>query len=115
MVELSVVVPVYNAEPCLHALHDRLTQALRGLAISYEIVLVDDGSRDASWDALVQLAKQDTSVKAFRLSRNFGQHAAITAGLVHCLGRWTVLMDCDLQDPPEDVPRLYAKALQGYD
>jgi polyisoprenyl-phosphate glycosyltransferase len=115
MVELSIVIPVYNAEGCLLALHERLTRVLSGLTTAYEIVLVDDGSLDGSWEVLVQLTKQDHRVKAFRFSRNFGQHAAITAGLAHCIGQWAILMDCDLQDPPEDVPRLYAKALEGYD
>ena len=115
MVELSIVIPVYDAEACLFALHGRLTRTLAGLATAYEIVLVDDASHDASWKILVQLATRDPCVKAFRFSRNFGQHAAITAGLTQCTGRWAILMDCDLQDPPEDVPRLYAKAREGYD
>jgi dolichol-phosphate mannosyltransferase len=113
--ELSVVVPVYNAEPCLLALHQRLTQVLGRLTAAYEIVLVDDASGDGSWALLAQLAKQDPQVRAFRLSRNFGQHAAITAGLAQSSGSWVVVMDCDLQDPPEDIPRLHAKALEGYD
>lgn len=113
--ELSVVIPVYNAEACLLALHGRLTDTLRTLAVNYEIVLVDDRSTDHSWAALVQLAKQDLHVRVYRLSRNFGQHAAITAGMHHCSGAWAVVMDCDLQDPPEDIPRLYAKALEGFE
>jgi dolichol-phosphate mannosyltransferase len=115
MVELSVVIPVYNAEACLPILHQRLSDVLRKLTASYEIVLVDDRSTDQSWPALVQLAKQDVRVRAYRLSRNFGQHAAITAGMAQCAGARTIVMDCDLQDPPEDIPRLYAKALEGFD
>lgn len=115
MMELSVVIPVYNAEACLPVLHRRLTEAIRKVTASYEIVLVDDRSTDQSWSALVQLAKQDTRVRAYRLSRNFGQHAAITAGMELCEGSWAVVMDCDLQDPPEDIPRLYARALEGFD
>src|SRR5207237_9489251 len=78
-------------------------------------VLVDDGSPDGSWQVLRELTTIDSRVCAIRLSRNFGQHAAITAGLAASRGRWVVVMDCDLQDLPEEIPRLYAKALEGYD
>jgi dolichol-phosphate mannosyltransferase len=114
-VEISVVVPVYDCEDCLSALHARLTAVLEALVDSWEIVLVDDRSRDASWEKAVALAATDEHVKAIRLSRNFGQHAAITAGLSESAGRWTVVMDCDLQDPPEAIPDLYAQALEGHE
>jgi dolichol-phosphate mannosyltransferase len=114
-VELSVVVPVYNAASCMSELHRRLTETLGRLTSSFEIVLVDDGSRDGSWAAIAQLAKEDPRVRALRLSRNFGQHAAITAGLQDCQGAWAVVMDCDLQDPPEEVPRLWQRAQDGVD
>jgi dolichol-phosphate mannosyltransferase len=114
-VEISVVVPVYDCEDCLSALHARLTAALKGLVPSWEIVLVDDRSRDASWEKALALAATDEHVKAIRLSRNFGQHAAITAGLSESSGRWTVVMDCDLQDPPEAIADLYAQALEGHE
>ena len=115
MTELSVVIPVYNAEPCLATLQARLTRSLRAMKLRYEIILVDDRSTDDSWSVIGELAKQEPAVKALRLSRNFGQHAAITAGLQLSEGNWVVVMDCDLQDPPEDIPRLYAKALEGFD
>lgn len=114
-VELSVVVPTYACATCLHALHERLTAALATLAVSYELVFVDDRAPDGSWDVLAQLAAADPRVRAFRLSRNFGQHMAITAGLAEATGAWVVVMDCDLQDPPEEIPRLYAKAREGHD
>jgi polyisoprenyl-phosphate glycosyltransferase len=113
--EISVVVPVYQCRECLDALHERLTRMLEQLVASWEIVLVDDRSVDGSWDKVVELAARDPRVKAIRLSRNFGQHAAITAGVSESSGRWTVVMDCDLQDPPEAIPELYAKALEGHD
>ena len=113
--EISVVVPVYNCDGCLHALHERLTRTLTPLVDSWELILVDDRSRDASWTTAQDLAAADDHVKALRLSRNFGQHAAITAGVAESSGRWTVVMDCDLQDPPEAVRDLYAKALEGHD
>src|SRR5258706_4471839 len=115
MVELSVVVPVYGCRDSLRPLHERLTAALRGIGASYEIVLVDDCDRQGSWEVVEQLAREDHAVRAFRFSRNFGQHAAITAGLAQCSGRQAVVMDCDLQDPPEDIPRLLEKAREGYD
>jgi dolichol-phosphate mannosyltransferase len=115
VVELSIVVPVYNCDGCLRVLHERLTAALEPLGITHELVLVDDRSTDESWSTVLTLASRDDSVKAIRLSRNFGQHAAITAGLAAAQGRWTVVMDCDLQDPPELVPVLYAKAQEGHE
>ncbi len=115
MVELSVVVPVYGCREGLRALYDRVTKTLDSLTSAYEIVLVDDGSPDGAWDVLSELAITDPHVRAIRLSRNFGQHAAITAGLAYSNARFTVVMDCDLQDPPEEIPRLYSNALAGYD
>ena len=114
-VELSVVVPVYGCAGCLRALHERLEASLRSITASYEVIFVDDRSPDGAWDVLTELAREDPAVKAYRLSRNFGQHAAITAGLAQSAGRFTVVMDCDLEEPPEVIPRLYAKAREGYD
>jgi glycosyltransferase involved in cell wall biosynthesis len=114
-VEISVVVPVYGCRDSLRALHERTSAALRSITSSYEIVLVDDCDRQGSWEVVAELAREDKAVKAFRLSRNFGQHAAITAGLAQCTGRWAVVMDCDLQDPPELIPELYRAAMAGND
>jgi dolichol-phosphate mannosyltransferase len=115
MVDISVVVPVYGCRDSLRALHERVSAALRALSPSYEIVLVDDCDRQGSWEVAAQIARADRAVKAIRLSRNFGQHAAITAGLAQCSGRWAVVMDCDLQDPPEHIGELYRAAQGGYD
>ena len=115
MTEISVVIPVYNCAGCLRALHKRLTATLTALTSDYEIVLVDDRSRDGAWKILTELARADPHLRVVRLSRNFGQHAAITAGLTRSRGAWTVVMDCDLQEPPEEIARLYAKAQEGYD
>jgi glycosyltransferase involved in cell wall biosynthesis len=112
---LSVVVPVFGCYPCLRHLHQRLIASLDGLRADYEIIFVDDRSNDGSWGEIERLVAEDVSVRGVLLSRNFGQHAAITAGLQHARGDWAVVMDCDLQDPPEDVPRLYAKACEGHD
>lgn len=114
-VQLSVVVPVYACADCLIALHQRLTATVSALVNSYELVFVDDRGKDDSWSVLRRLARGDGHVRAFRLSRNFGQHAAITAGLSKARGRWAVVMDCDLQEPPEEIPRLWAAAGEGYE
>ena len=114
-IEISVVVPVYACESSLPELHRRLTDSLDWTDGSYELVFVEDRGPDCSWKTLRDLAARDPRVRAFRLSRNFGQHIAITAGLAQTRGRWVVVMDCDLQDPPEEVRRLYAKASEGYE
>jgi glycosyltransferase involved in cell wall biosynthesis len=108
-------VPVYGCRECLRPLHERLRLAVEAITPDYELLFVDDRSHDGCWDVLRELAEIDPAVRILRLSRNFGQHAAITAGLARSSGRWVVVMDCDLQDPPEDIPRLYAKAQEGYD
>jgi len=113
--QLSVVVPVYGCEGCLSELHRRLTATLEAMNVSYELVFVDDRSPDGAWPLLLDLADGDAEhVQAVRLSRNYGQHAAITAGLAETRGRYVVVMDCDLQDPPEAIPRLYEQALAGF-
>ena len=112
-VEISVVVPVFKCAECLRHLHERLNAALAQIPGEHEIVFVDDRSPDAAWGILRELADQDDSIRLIRLSRNFGQHAAITAGIELAHGCWIVVMDCDLQDPPEEIPQLYARAREG--
>jgi polyisoprenyl-phosphate glycosyltransferase len=114
-VQLSVVVPVYGCADCLAALHDRLTRSLAQITDRYELVFIDDRSQDSGWEVLGRLTQRDAHVRAFRLSRNFGQDAAITAGLSKARGQWAVVMDCDLQEAPEDIPRMWAAAGEGYD
>lgn len=115
MVDLSVVIPIYQSAGSLEELHRRLKKALAKTTPRFEIVFVEDGGRDHSWEILESIARKDPKVKAFRLSRNFGQHAAITAGLSQCVGKWAIVMDGDLQDPPEEIPRFWSKAREGYD
>jgi dolichol-phosphate mannosyltransferase len=114
-IDLSVVVPVYRGAPFLHELHRRLVASLTPLVARFEIVLVEDGGPDESWSIIEDLARQDPRVRGVALSRNFGQHHAITAGLRHARGQWIVVMDGDLQDPPEEIANLWAKAQQGHD
>src|SRR4051812_48733742 len=113
--ELSVVIPVFGCAGCLRRLHERLIGALEPISPAFEIVLVDDRSTDGAWDVMQNLARKDSRVRILRLSQNFGQHGAITAGLTRSRGRWTVVMDCALEEPPEEIPRLYAKAQEGYE
>lgn len=114
-IDLSVVVPVYGCASCLPELHRRLTAAIASTGQRHELVFVDDRSPDGAWKVLRELSSTDPTLRAFRLSRNFGQHAAITAGLSLSCGRRVVVMDCDLQDPPEDIPRLLERANEGFD
>jgi dolichol-phosphate mannosyltransferase len=112
---IGVVVPVYKGEATLDELYARIKAALEPITRDFEIVLVEDCGGDRSWDIIRELAAKDARVKGIQFSRNFGQHYGITAGLDHCDADWVVVMDCDLQDQPEEIPRLYAKAQQGYD
>lgn len=106
MTSISVIVPVYNNEVTLDELWTRLVAALEPLATEFEVVFVNDGSRDASWAIISRIAAADDRCIGLQLSRNFGQHPAIGAGLERCRGDLTVLMDADLQDRPEELPRL---------
>lgn len=115
MAHISVVIPVYRAESCLEELYRRLKAALEPLTADFEIMLVEDCGGDRSWSLIVELAQRDPRVKGIQFSRNFGQHYGITAGLDRCNGDWVVVMDCDLQDRPEEIPRLYAKAQEGHE
>jgi len=112
---ISVVIPVYKSKNCLHELYERLKINLELITPEFEILLVEDCGEDGSWEIIEQLAKKDCRVLGFQFSRNFGQHFGITAGLDNCVGKWAVIMDCDLQDRPEEIPRLYAKAQEGFD
>jgi dolichol-phosphate mannosyltransferase/undecaprenyl-phosphate 4-deoxy-4-formamido-L-arabinose transferase len=104
----SVVVPVYNSAGTLRELHGRLTTVMAGFGKPYEILLVDDGSRDDSWRVISELATADKQVRGFQLMRNFGQAAAVTAGLSQARGECLITIDDDLQNPPEEIPKLVA-------
>ena len=112
---LSVVSPVYKAESMIPELVKRIKDSLQGISPEYEIILVSDGSPDRSWAAIQEECALDPRVKGINLSRNFGQHYAISAGLEHVSGEWIVVMDCDLQDRPEEIVNLLSKAKEGYD
>ena len=112
---ISVVSPVYGCAGCLRELVARLTSTLSALGETWEIVLVDDASPDGAWPVARELGAADARIKAVALSRNFGQHHAISAGLDYASGDWIVVLDCDLQDRPEEIARLWAKAQEGHD
>ena len=111
----SVIVPVYGCESCLHQLCEQLDDALKILTDHFEIILVDDRSPDNSWISILALQSKFSSIKGIRLSRNYGQQIAITAGLAAARGDYAIVMDCDLQDPPSLIPVLYSKLCEGYD
>src|SRR5262249_14371429 len=98
--EIAVIVPVYNGRPMLEELCRRLVESVGGITRNFVIVLVDDASPDNPWPLICELGEQDARIKGLRLSRNFGQHYALTAGIDVARARWYVIMDCDLQDAP---------------
>jgi len=112
---ISIVVPVYRGEDFLRELYLRVKKAVNTITPDWELILVNDQSPDGSWEIMRELSENDPAVKAIDLSRNFGQHFAITAGLTYAAGDWIVVMDCDLQDIPEEIPALYEKAMEGFD
>lgn len=114
-VDISVVVPVYGCRAALFELHRRISATLEAMGVSFELVLVDDQCPQGSWEDIARICETDHRVKGIRLSRNFGQIRAITAGLDVSRGSWVVVMDCDLQDRPESIKELYETALEGYD
>lgn len=112
---LSIVSPVYRGEKMTEELVRRISKSVSPITEHYEIILVNDASPDNSWNVIRAECEKDSRVKGINLSRNFGQHYAITAGLSYAKGEWVVVMDCDLQDRPEEIPNLYNKAIEGYD
>lgn len=113
--KISIVSPIYRAEHIVEELVRQIIENVEPLTSDYEILLVNDASPDHSWMKIREICRRNPRVKGISLSRNFGQHYAITAGLSCALGEWVVVMDCDLQDRPDEIPNLYAKALEGWD
>ena len=111
---ITVVIPVYNSEPMLPALVERLQPVLAGLANEFELVLVNDGSRDQSWRVIQQLAAEQDWVCGINLMRNYGQHNALLCGIRAARFETLVTMDDDLQHPPEELPKLLAKLEDGF-
>src|SRR5438067_1639792 len=112
---LSIVGPVYNEETCLKRFYTHLKKVLQENALKAEIIFVNDGSCDTSFQILTELQKNDSDVKVINFSRNFGHQIAVKAGIDHALGEAVVVIDTDLQDPPEAIPVLVKKWKEGYD
>ncbi len=115
MLEISVVVPLFNERENVARLYQRLSAALAALGLSYEIVLVNDGSRDETPRLIDELSRRDPHVAVVHLSRNFGHQPAVSAGLDHARGRAVMVMDGDLQDPPEMIPQFVSQWREGFD
>ena len=114
-VYVSVVVPIYNEEDCIPDLLGKLTASLERVGKPWEIICVDDGSRDDSFDLLRAEHARDGRIKAIRFRRNFGQTPAFTAGFDAAAGKWIVTIDADLQNDPDDIPAMLTKAEEGFD
>ena len=113
--KISIVSPVYQAKTIIPELVKRIVESVSKITEDFEVILVEDGCPENSWEAITQECKKDKRIKGIKLSRNFGQHYAITAGLDHVNGDWIVVMDCDLQDQPEEIVNLLNKANEGCD
>jgi len=113
--EISIVVPVYNEEATLEVLYAEIVAAMEGYGHRFEIVAVDDGSRDGSFEVLKRLQGRDPRLRVIRLARNFGQNPAMYAGFAHVQGRTVVTIDADLQNPPAEIPKLLEKLAEGHD
>ncbi len=113
-IHISVVSPVYKAENIVPELVKQVKESVSSITEDFEIILVNDASPDNSWRKIIAECSKDKRVKGLNLSRNFGQHYAITAGLSYAKGDWVVVMDCDLQDRPDEIPNLYNKAQEGF-
>lgn len=114
-VRFSVVIPVFNEEEVLPVTYGRLTEVMERLSVPYELIFVDDGSEDRSPKILDDFAERDSRVRVIHFSRNFGHQAAITAGMDYARGEAIVVIDADLQDPPEVIPEMIAKWQEGYE
>jgi dolichol-phosphate mannosyltransferase len=115
MRHLSVVIPVYNESYLIDELVRRVKTNVKMITEDFEVIIVDDGSQDNTWNSIEKEAKSENRIKGIKFSRNFGHHYAITAGLHNSTGEWVVVMDGDLQDRPEVIPELYRKAQDGFD
>ena len=115
MDKVTVISPLYKSEKYVTELYQRISQTLNDLDLEYEIIFVDDCYGDRSLEIARNILKNDKKIKIIKLSRNFGQHAAINAGINNADGDWLVVIDSDLQDSPEEIKNLYKKAKEGYD
>ena len=114
--DLTILVPLYNEEESLRELHEWLTRVIAGMGVSYELLWIDDGSTDRSWEILEELARKDEHIRAVRFARNYGKSPGLQVGFGKARGRVVITMDADLQDSPDEVPELYRMIVEeGYD
>lgn len=113
--EISVIIPCYNEEKSIQLMYDRLISSISSITTNFEFIFINDGSKDNSHLELIRLSKEDSRVKYINFSRNFGHQIAVTAGLDHSTGSAVVIIDGDLQDPPEVIPEMYAKHKEGFE
>lgn len=115
-VALTVLIPLYNEEESLRELHSWITKVVREMQICYEIIFIDDGSKDHSWDVISELSQTDEHIRAFSFSKNYGKSPALQVGFQNCRGEVVITMDADLQDSPDEIPELYYMIKEdGYD
>lgn len=115
MIDISIIVPFYNEEESLPELYSWISRVARQHQLSYEVILIDDGSTDSSWKIVEGLSREHPEIKAIKFQRNYGKSAALNEGFHACQGEVVITMDADLQDSPEEIPALRAKILEGYD
>ena len=113
--DISIIIPIYNEEKNIPLLYDRLLGVVGKMGLSYELIFINDGSRDRSMELIKGLASKNPEVKYLDFSRNFGHQIAVMAGLDRCNGKAIVIIDADLQDPPEIIPEMYAKMKEGFE
>lgn len=115
MTKISIVIPVYNEHTIISELIKQVKYSTQKISLDYEIILVDDGSDDSTWEEILGVSILEPAVRGLKFSRNFGHHYAITAGIAHSTGDYVVVMDGDLQDNPAAIPELYSKIVEDYD
>ena len=113
--EISVIIPCYNEEKSIQLMYDRLITSISSITVNFEFIFINDGSKDNSHFELIRLSKEDSRVNYINFSRNFGHQIAVTAGLDYSTGSAVVIIDGDLQDPPEVIPEMYAKHKEGFE
>ncbi len=114
-IDFSLVIPVYKSRNTLEELYSRIVKVLSKKGFNYEVIFIDDGSDDGSWNLLEKFCRKDKHVKAVQLTQNFGQHNAIMCGFREARGKYVITLDDDLQNPPEEIPKLIKKINEGYD
>ncbi|MBC7885023.1 MAG: glycosyltransferase [Saprospiraceae bacterium] len=114
-IELSVIIPIFNEELNIPTLYERINRLMKHMGVSHEIIFINDGSKDSSIFLIKKICSSDSTVKFIDFSRNFGHQIAVSAGLEHCIGQYVVIIDADLQDPPELIKDLYEKIVKGFD